>query len=346
MSDPVLSVRGLVTEFVTPGGVVRAVDDVSWELHRCEVLGVVGESGSGKSVTAMSILGLIERPPGRIVAGEILFDGQDLLTMSEQELRRLRGKDIGMIFQDPMTSLNPVLTVGAQIAEAFRLHDRTMGKAEARERTIELLALVGVPNPEGRYAQYPHEHSGGMRQRAMIAMAIANDPKVLIADEPTTALDVTIQAQVLDVLRTAKERTNAATVLITHDLGLIAENADRVVVMYAGKVVEVAGVHEVFASPRHPYTLGLMSSLPRLDADLEQLAAIPGSPPNLIDRPPGCAFHPRCRVSKGREVCRTQVPPLHDVGGGQRSACHFHEEVPAEMAVVSREIGTDLGEAS
>ena len=346
MSDPVLSVRGLVTEFVTPGGVVRAVDDVSWELHRGEVLGVVGESGSGKSVTAMSILGLIQRPPGRIVAGEILFDGQDLLTMSEQQLRRLRGKDIGMIFQDPMTSLNPVLTVGAQIAEAFLLHDRTMGKAEARERTIELLALVGVPNPEGRYDQYPHEHSGGMRQRAMIAMAIANDPQVLIADEPTTALDVTIQAQVLDVLRTAKERTNAATVLITHDLGLIAENADRVVVMYAGKVVEVAGVREVFAAPRHPYTLGLMSSLPRLDADLEQLAAIPGSPPNLIDRPPGCAFHPRCRVSKGREVCRTQVPPLHDVGGGQRSACHFHEEVPAEMAVVSREIGADLGEAS
>jgi oligopeptide/dipeptide ABC transporter ATP-binding protein len=346
MSDPVLSVRGLVTEFVTPAGVVRAVDDVTWELHRGEVLGVVGESGSGKSVTAMSILGLIQRPPGRIVAGEILFDGQDLLTMSEQQLRRLRGKDIGMIFQDPMTSLNPVLTVGAQIAEAFRLHDRSMSGSEARARTVELLALVGVPNPEGRYDQYPHEHSGGMRQRAMIAMAIANDPKVLIADEPTTALDVTIQAQVLDVLRTAKERTNAATVLITHDLGLIAENADRVVVMYAGKVVEVARVHEVFAAPRHPYTLGLMSSLPRLDADLEQLAAIPGSPPNLIDRPPGCAFHPRCRVSKGREVCRTQVPPLYDVGGGQRSACHFHEEVPAEMSVVSQEIGADLGEAS
>ena len=346
MSDPVLSVRGLVTEFVTPAGVVKAVDGVSWDLHAGETLGVVGESGSGKSVTAMSILGLIQRPPGRIVGGEILLSGRDLLTMSEQELRELRGKDIGMIFQDPMTSLNPVLTVGAQISEAFRLHDKTMSAAEARARSVELLALVGVPNPEGRYDQYPHEHSGGMRQRAMIAMAIANDPQVLIADEPTTALDVTIQAQVLDVLRTAQQRTNAATILITHDLGLIAENADRVVVMYAGKVVEVADVRAIFAAPRHPYTLGLMSSLPRLDADLEQLAAIPGSPPNLIDPPPGCAFHPRCRVSRGRELCRTETPPLYDVGGGQRSACHFHEEVPAEMAVVSREIGADLGEAS
>jgi oligopeptide/dipeptide ABC transporter ATP-binding protein len=346
MSDPVLSVRGLVTEFVTPAGVVKAVNDVSWDVHPGETLGVVGESGSGKSVTAMSVLGLIARPPGRIVAGEILLEGRDLLKMSEQELRRLRGKDIGMIFQDPMTSLNPVLTVGAQIAEAFRLHDRSMTSAEARARSVELLALVGVPNPEGRYDQYPHEHSGGMRQRAMIAMAIANDPLVLIADEPTTALDVTIQAQVLDVLRTAQERTNAATILITHDLGLIAENADRVVVMYGGKVVEVADVHAIFAAPRHPYTLGLMSSLPRLDADLEQLAPIPGSPPNLIDLPPGCSFHPRCRVSRGRELCRTQVPPLYEVGGGQRSACHFHEEVPAEMVAVSREIGADLGEAS
>ncbi len=346
MSDPVLSVRGLVTEFVTPAGVLKAVDGVSWDLYPGETLGVVGESGSGKSVTAMSILGLIQRPPGRIVAGEILLGGRDLLTMPEKELRRLRGKEIGMIFQDPMTSLNPVLTVGAQIAEAFRLHDRTMSSAEARQQSIDLLALVGVPNPEGRYDQYPHEHSGGMRQRAMIAMAIANDPQVLIADEPTTALDVTIQAQVLDVLRTAQQRTNAATILITHDLGLIAENADRVVVMYGGKVVEVADVSTIFAAPRHPYTLGLMSSLPRLDTDLAQLAPIPGSPPNLIDLPPGCAFHPRCRVSRGRELCRTQVPPLYDVGRGQRSACHFHEEVPAEMAAVSREIGADLGEAS
>ncbi|HEY4421008.1 MAG TPA: ABC transporter ATP-binding protein, partial [Pseudonocardia sp.] len=219
----------MTTEFVTPAGVVKAVNDVSWDLHPGETLGVVGESGSGKSVTAMSILGLIQKPPGRIVAGEILFEGQDLLTMSEKALRQLRGRAIGMIFQDPMTSLNPVLTVGDQITETIRLHNRGIGRDDARTRAIELLAMVGVPDPESRYDQYPHEHSGGMRQRVMIAMAIANDPKVLIADEPTTALDVTIQAQVLDVLRTAQERTNAATIMITHDLGLIAENADRVV---------------------------------------------------------------------------------------------------------------------
>jgi oligopeptide/dipeptide ABC transporter ATP-binding protein len=220
-----------------------------------------------------------------------------------------------------------------------------VSRDQARTRAIELLAMVGVPNPEGRYDQYPHEHSGGMRQRAMIAMAIANDPKVLIADEPTTALDVTIQAQVLDVLRTAQQRTNAATILITHDLGLIAEHADRVIVMYGGKVVEVADVFSIFSAPRHPYTLGLMSSLPRLDVDLQRLDPIPGAPPNPIDLPPGCSFHPRCRVSKGREACRTQVPPLYEVGGGQLSACHFSEEVPAEMAVVSQEMGADLGSA-
>jgi oligopeptide/dipeptide ABC transporter ATP-binding protein len=345
VSSPVLSIRGLTTEFVTPGGVVRAVNDVSWDLYPGETLGVVGESGSGKSVTAMSILGLIQSPPGRIVGGEILFEGRDLLTMSAKELRRLRGGEIGMIFQDPMTSLNPVHTVGQQIAEILRLHDKQMSRAKARARAIELLTMVGVPNPEGRYDQYPHEHSGGMRQRAMIAMAIANDPKVLIADEPTTALDVTIQAQVLDVLRTAQERTNAATILITHDLGLIAEHADRVIVMYGGKVVEVADVHSLFSAPRHPYTLGLMSSLPRLDVDLQRLDPIPGAPPNPIKLPPGCSFHPRCRVSKGRELCRTEEPPLYEVGRGQRSACHFSEEVPVEMAAVSREMGARLGSA-
>jgi oligopeptide/dipeptide ABC transporter ATP-binding protein len=294
----------------------------------------------------MSILGLVPCPPGRIAAGAILFDGRDLLQMPEKQLRHLRGRDIGVIFQDPMTSLNPVLTVGDQIAEALRLHDRALSRGDARSRTIELLTSVGVPNPEVRYDQYPHEHSGGMRQRAMIAMAIANNPKVLIADEPTTALDVTIQAQVLDVLRTAQERTNAATIMITHDLGLIAENADRVVVMYGGKVVEVADVFSIFAACRHPYTLGLMSSLPRLDVDVEQLEPIPGSPPNLIDLPTGCAFHPRCRVSKGREICRTEVPPLRDVGDGQQAACHFSDEVPAEMAVVSDEMGARLGTAA
>jgi oligopeptide/dipeptide ABC transporter ATP-binding protein len=341
--DPVLSVRGLTTEFVTPAGVVKAVTDVSWDLYPGETLGVVGESGSGKTVTAMSILGLVPCPPGRIVSGEILLDGQDLLKLPEKSLRQLRGREIGMIFQDPMTSLNPVLTVGDQISEALRLHDRAMSRDAARIRAVELLTSVGVPNPEVRYDQYPHEHSGGMRQRAMIAMAIANDPKVLVADEPTTALDVTIQAQILDVLRTAQERTGAATVLITHDLALIAEHADRVVVMYGGKVVEVADVFSIFSSCRHPYTLGLLSSLPRLDVDVEQLEPIPGAPPNLIDLPSGCSFHPRCRVSKGREICRTDVPPLRDVEGGKLSACHFAEEVPAERAVVSDEMGIQLG---
>jgi oligopeptide/dipeptide ABC transporter ATP-binding protein len=346
VTGPVLSIRGLTTEFVTPAGVVRAVTDVSWDLYPGETLGVVGESGSGKTVTAMSVLGLVPCPPGRIVAGEILFDGQDLLQLPEKHLRQLRGREIGVIFQDPMTSLNPVLTVGDQIAEALRLHDRRLSRDAARSRAIELLTSVGVPNPEVRYDQYPHEHSGGMRQRAMIAMAIANNPKVLIADEPTTALDVTIQAQVLDVLRTAQEQTDAATILITHDLALIAENADRVVVMYGGKVVEVADVFSIFATCRHPYTLGLMSSLPRLDVDLEQLEPIPGAPPDLIDLPTGCSFHPRCRLSRGREICRTEVPPLRDVGAGQLSACHFADEVPAEAAVVSGEMGTQLGTAT
>jgi oligopeptide/dipeptide ABC transporter ATP-binding protein len=327
VTDPVLSIRGLTTEFVTPAGVVKAVSDVSWDLYPGETLGVVGESGSGKTVTAMSILGLVQCPPGRIVSGEILFDGQDLLRMPEKSLRQLRGREIGMIFQDPMTSLNPVLTVGDQIAEALRLHDRGLSRDDARSRAIKLLTSVGVPNPEGRYDQYPHEHSGGMRQRAMIAMAIANDPKVLIADEPTTALDVTIQAQVLDVLRTAKEQTAAATILITHDLALIAEHADRVVVMYGGKVVEVADVFSIFASCRHPYTLGLMSSLPRLDVDLEQLEPIPGSPPNLIDLPTGCAFHPRCRFARLPEPCETEVPELRLMRYGHKSACHFAEEL-------------------
>jgi oligopeptide/dipeptide ABC transporter ATP-binding protein len=346
LTDALLSIRGLTTEFVTPAGVVKAVTDVGWDLFPGETLGVVGESGSGKTVTAMSILGLVPCPPGRIVAGEVLFEGRDLLQLPEKLLRQLRGRDIGMIFQDPMTSLNPVLTVGDQIAEALRLHDRGMSRDAARSRAVELLASVGVPHPEARYDQYPHEHSGGMRQRAMIAMAIANDPKVLIADEPTTALDVTIQAQVLDVLRTAQDQTGAATVLITHDLALIAENADRVVVMYGGRVVEVADVFAIFASCRHPYTLGLMSSLPRLDVDLEQLEPIPGSPPDLIDLPTGCSFHPRCRLAKGREICRTEVPPLRDVGGGQLSACHFADEVPAERAVVAGEMGTRLGTAT
>ena len=278
------------------------------------------------------MLGLIPTPPGRIVRGKVIFEGQDLLRLNRRQLRRIRGRDIAMVFQDPMNSLNPVLKVGKQIAEAVQIHNRRVGYREAKRRAIELLTLVGVPQPDVRYRQYPHEFSGGMRQRAMISMAIANSPKVLIADEPTTALDVTVQAQVLDVLRAAREETQAATILITHDLGLIAEMADRVVVMYAGRVVELSDVRTIFHNPGHPYTFGLMASLPMLDSGVGRLTAIPGQPPSLIDLPTGCAFHPRCRLSEGRDPCREQVPPLVKIGPEHRSACHFSDEMDGLMS--------------
>jgi oligopeptide/dipeptide ABC transporter ATP-binding protein len=342
-AEPLLSIRDLVTEFNTEDGIVHAVDHVSYDVYPGEVVGVVGESGSGKSVTVMSVLGLIPQPPGRISHGEILFEGRDLLRLPVRELNRIRGKQIGMIFQDPMTSLNPVLTVGDQLAEAVLTHDPRVGEDKARARVVDLLSLVGVPNAEVRYDQYPHEYSGGMRQRAMIAMAIANQPKLLIADEPTTALDVTIQAQVLDVLRTAQEETHAATILITHDLGLIAEMADRVVVMYGGRVVETGDVETIFHAPRHPYTLGLMSSLPRLDTDLDRLSPIPGQPPSLISLPPGCAFHPRCRLYQGRDRCRTEMPALRLVeANGHRAACHYAEEVQHVVEEVQDELGVEI----
>jgi len=343
MTEPILSLRDLVTEFRTADGVVHAVDHVNYDVYPGETLGVVGESGSGKSVTVMSILGLVASPPGRIAGGEVIFKGRDLLKLTKKELQRVRGREIAMVFQDPMTSMNPVFTVGDQISEALLVHDPHMGDDKARARTVELLSLVGVPNPDSRFDQYPHEYSGGMRQRAMIAMAIANQPALLIADEPTTALDVTIQAQVLEVLQKAQQETNAATILITHDLGLIAEMADRVVVMYGGRVIEVGDVHTIFHAPRHPYTLGLMASLPRLDADLKRLEPIPGSPPSLINLPSGCAFHPRCRLTKGREVCRTDVPPLRNVDeAGHRAACHFSEEMDAAVHQIEAETGVSL----
>jgi oligopeptide/dipeptide ABC transporter ATP-binding protein len=344
--DPLLSIRGLVTEFSTPDGVVHAVDGVSYDVHPGETLGVVGESGSGKSVTVMSVLGLIPQPPGRIAAGEILLEGRNLLELDVKELRKVRGKDIAMIFQDPMTSLNPVLRVGDQIAEAITTHDPDLPDDDVRKRVVDLLELVGVPNAEDRYDRYPHEYSGGMRQRAMIAMAIANQPKILIADEPTTALDVTIQAQVLEVLKRAQEETNAGTIMITHDLGVIAEMADRVVVMYGGRVVETGTVDEIFHSPRHPYTLGLLSSLPRPDQDLERLEPIPGNPPSLINLPSGCAFHPRCHLGQGRERCRTEVPPAYDVGAGRLSACHFHEEMAGEIQRIERTTGATIDDGA
>ena len=328
-SKPILTIRDLTVEFDTEDGVVHAVADLGYDLYPGEVLGVVGESGSGKSVSMLSVLGLIRVPPGRIVSGEAIFRGEDLLELPKSRLRQIRGGPIAMIFQDPMAALNPVLTIGDQISEAIRVHNPGTNGNAARKRTIELLELVGVPFAERRVDQFPHEFSGGMRQRAMIAMAIANDPSVLVADEPTTALDVTIQAQIVEVLKAAQRETQAAIVLITHDLGLNAELADRVVVMYAGRVVELGDVFSIFNSPRHPYTVGLLNSLARLDADKEWLEPIPGQPPSLITLPPGCAFHPRCSQSQGRAICRTDVPKLRAIGesADHRSACHFAEEL-------------------
>jgi oligopeptide/dipeptide ABC transporter ATP-binding protein len=334
--EPILEIKDLTVEFGTEDGVVHAVSGVSYDLHPGEVLGIVGESGSGKSVSMLSVLGLIPVPPGRIVSGEALYKGQDLLKMSRKKLRDLRGGEMAMIFQDPMTSLNPVFTIGDQISEALLTHHPEMKAEAARVRTIELLESVGVPFAERRVDQYPHEFSGGMRQRAMIAMAMANDPSVLIADEPTTALDVTIQAQIVEVIKIAQEQTHAAIVLITHDLGLIAELADRVVVMYAGQVVELGDVYSIFNSPGHPYTLGLMKSLARLDDDQDRLEPIPGQPPSLLHLPPGCPFHPRCTLSQGRALCRTERPELRVLESEvvHQSRCHFAEELFASRAPV------------
>jgi oligopeptide/dipeptide ABC transporter ATP-binding protein len=332
--EPLLSIRDLTVQFGTPDGVVHAVDGVGYDVYPGETLGIVGESGSGKSVSVMSLLRLIREPPGRIVSGRAMFDGRNLLDTPKKELRRIRGNRISMVFQDPMTSLNPVFKVGRQIAEALEAHDPSMGRDRAGERAVELLRMVGVPEPERRVDQYPHHFSGGMRQRAMIAMAIANQPSLLIADEPTTALDVTVQAQILSLLRTAQRETHAAVILITHDLGLVAEMADRVIVMYAGHVVESGSVEDIFNAPRHPYTLGLMNSLPQAEGDDEWLRPIPGNPPNLVNVPPGCPFHPRCLLSQGRDRCRSELPELAAAGVGERhlSACHFKDELEGEAA--------------
>jgi oligopeptide/dipeptide ABC transporter ATP-binding protein len=339
--EPLLSIRDLVTEFATPDGVVHAVDGVSYDVHPGETVGVVGESGSGKSVTVMSILGLIPQPPGRIVGGEVWFDGRDLLQLPPKELRKVRGKDVAMIFQDPMNALTPAYTVGEQIAEAVILHER-VSKAEARARALGLLREVGIPAAERRLDAYPHQLSGGMSQRVMIAMALACGPRLLVADEPTTALDVTIQAQVLDLLRQIQAERGTSILLITHDLGVVAEMADEVVVMYGGRVVETGSVDEIFHSPRHPYTLGLLSSLPRPNQDVARLEPIRGNPPSLINLPSGCSFHPRCHLGEGRVRCRTEVPPLYDVGPGRASACHFHDEMEVEIDRVERETGAAI----
>ena len=314
-----LQVKDLKTQFFTQDGVVNAVNGVSFDLYEEETLGIVGESGSGKSVTALSIMGLIPQPPGKITSGEVLFKGLDLVGLAEDEMRKIRGKEIAMIFQDPMTSLNPVLTISRQIGEALQLH-MEMDRAAARKRTIELLKLVGIPSAADRIDDYPHQFSGGMRQRVMIAMALSCNPKLLIADEPTTALDVTIQAQILDLIKRLKREFGTAVMMITHDLGVVAGMCDRVQVMYAGHLVEQASVEQLYADPRHPYTLGLIRSVPRLDeARKERLEPIPGLPPDLVNVPPGCPFYPRC--SFHMPVCLEQRPLLRPVDGAHTAAC-------------------------
>ena len=314
-----LEVKGLRTEFRSGGSSFAAVDGISFSLAPGETLGIVGESGCGKSVTSLSIMRLVPNPPGRITAGEIKLEGRNLLDLPESDMRAVRGDDIAMIFQEPMTSLNPVQTVGDQIIEAVQLH-RSLGAAGARARALEMLQLVKIPSPETRLDEYPHQLSGGMRQRVMIAMALACDPKLLIADEPTTALDVTIQAQILDLLRDLRERTGTAIMLITHDLGVVAELAHRVIVMYAGRIVEEAPVDLLFADPQHPYTLGLLGSIPRLGSDGdERLTAIEGVVPNPYALPPGCRFSPRCPLADTR--CRAEQPTLREIAPGHRAAC-------------------------
>jgi oligopeptide/dipeptide ABC transporter ATP-binding protein len=326
MSGPLLEIEDLRTWFHTEDGLVRAVDGVSFALHAGETLAVVGESGSGKSVTSLSVLRLVPCPPGRHEGGRIRLDGVDLLSLAEAGMRAIRGKRISMVFQEPMTSLNPVLTCGEQIIEAVMLHDR-LDRPRARGRAIEMLRLVGIPSPEQRVDEYPHQMSGGMRQRVMIAMALACRPEVLIADEPTTALDVTIQAQILELLRRLQAELGMAVLLVTHDLGVVAETARRVVVMYAGQVVEQAAVEDLFARPLHPYTSGLMASLPKLGGERGRLRVIPGGVPDPRRFPPGCRFHPRCPVAIDR--CRTEAPPLADHGGGRLSRCWRAAEIAA-----------------
>jgi len=319
----VLDVKDLKTQFDTQDGMVHAVNGVSFNLRRGEFLGIVGESGSGKSVTMMSLLRLIPMPPGEIVSGEARFGDQDLLSIDLEDLRAVRGGKIGFIFQDPMTSLNPVLTVGYQIMESLRLHT-DLSEKERRPRAKQLLDLVGIPDADARLRNYPHELSGGMRQRVMIAMALACDPEILIADEPTTALDVTIQAQIIQIVRDLREKLGTAVIWITHDLGVVAGLADRVLVMYGGQIVEEAPVVDLYSNPQHPYTEGLLGSLPRLDQKGQELVNIKGTPPNLYELPTFCPFSPRCPYVMDK--CREENPPLMDIGQGRKTACWWDME--------------------
>ncbi|MGI5530203.1 ABC transporter ATP-binding protein [Streptomyces syringium] len=329
-STPLLEVRDLHVEFHTREGVAKAVNGVNYTVDAGETLAVLGESGSGKSVTAQAIMGILDMPPGRIPQGQILYRGQDMLTMSGEERRQIRGRKIAMIFQDALSSLNPVLSVGYQLGEMYRVH-QGLSKKDAKAKAIELMDRVRIPAAKERVGDYPHQFSGGMRQRIMIAMALALEPDLIIADEPTTALDVTVQAQVMDLLAELQREFNMGLILITHDLGVVADVADKIAVMYAGRIVETAPVHELYKRPAHPYTRGLLDSIPRLDQKGQELFAIKGLPPNLTRIPAGCAFNPRC--VKAQDVCRTDVPQLHQVTEpdgaampGRGSACHFWKE--------------------
>ena len=322
--EKLIDVSNLKTHFFTEEGVVKAVDGVDFEIYPGETIGIVGESGCGKSVTSLSIMRLVESPPGRIVDGSIMFEGEDIVKKKQKEMRKIRGNDISMIFQEPMTSLNPVYTVGDQISEAILLH-KNVNKKEARKQAVDMLRKVGIPLPEQRVDEYPHQLSGGMRQRVMIAMALSCDPKLLIADEPTTALDVTIQAQILDLMNDLKERFGMAIMMITHDLGVIAEVADRIAVMYAGKVVEYTDAVSLFKDPKHPYTWGLMHSIPRLDKSVEKLYAIPGMVPSPLDFPEGCKYNTRCELAD--EKCMAEEPPLEEIEDGHEVRCWHVDEL-------------------
>lgn len=321
--NAIIKINNLRTSFYTEEGVVRAVDDVSFEIREEEILGLVGESGCGKSVTSLSIMGLLPIPPGRIEGGEILYRGEDMLKMSDEKRQKIRGKDITMIFQEPMTALNPVMTVGDQISEVLEFHT-DMDKKARWERSVEMMKLVGIPEPAKRAEAYPHELSGGMRQRILIAMALINNPSLLIADEPTTALDVTIQAQILDLIQELKGKFRSAVLLITHDLAVIAENVQRVIVMYAGKIVETAPVKELFADARHPYTQGLLKSIPVLGDPEKKLESIKGKVPNLIDLPPGCPFINRCPKAFG--PCSETMPDKTEIGPDHYVRCHLYNQ--------------------
>lgn len=319
----ILQVKDLQVSFSTYGGEVQAVRGVSFDLHKGETLAIVGESGCGKSVTSQSIMRLIPEPPGRIAGGEIFFNNMDLIQLKEPELRKIRGANISMIFQDPMTALNPTLTIGEQIMEGLMEHER-ISRAEAKKAAVEMLQLVGIPSPEARLKQYPHQFSGGMRQRIVIAMALVCSPDVLIADEPTTALDVTIQAQILELFRDIQKKTGVSIILITHDLGVVAQVADRVAVMYAGKIVEIGSRREIFYRPQHPYTIGLLQSVPRLDIEKAELVPIPGTPPDLFSPPAGCAFAARCKYSM--EVCERVYPVQSSLSNNHHVDCWLQDE--------------------